>query len=251
MFNAVSGRRGIEGKDIGNGFSNSYFPATFGIQGWHSDWSLSMTRRTCRPKPSAGRRPTRLSVSQDAIDRTGEKDAIFKAFPRLAERPRRQVLLPRNRRETARSRTTSSTWSRPEKKPSSCIRSRKSGFPDDAGNDAKQVAITNSVRLPNPCSSHCGCSAPPTAASSRCRMAARSSRTRKWRTASSSSATGTKPIWPTSSGRRSPTSAMDRHAILPKGESKIGVQFPGMAPSAKLHFDLTVWAIGEYEGVGK
>ena len=40
MFNPVSGRRGIEGKDIGNGFSSSYFPATFGIQGFNSGWSL-------------------------------------------------------------------------------------------------------------------------------------------------------------------------------------------------------------------
>src|SRR5438874_2259956 len=40
MFNPRTGRRATEGKDIGNAFSASYYPATFGIQGWDSTWSL-------------------------------------------------------------------------------------------------------------------------------------------------------------------------------------------------------------------
>ena len=39
--------------------------------------------------------------------------------------------------------------------------------------------------------------------------------------------------------------------MLPKGESKIGVQFPGITKSAKLPFELTVWASARGEAVGK
>ncbi|HET6248308.1 MAG TPA: hypothetical protein VFE47_11465 [Tepidisphaeraceae bacterium] len=79
MFNPGTGRRGTEGKDIGNGFSNSYYPATFGVQGWHSDWSL-YDAENLQAKAVGWDATYALSVSQDAIDKTGEKEAIFKAF---------------------------------------------------------------------------------------------------------------------------------------------------------------------------
>ncbi|HEY3325246.1 MAG TPA: hypothetical protein VGP72_32640 [Planctomycetota bacterium] len=79
MFNAVSGRRAIEGKDIGNGFSASYYPATFGIQNWHSDWSL-YDAENLEAKAVGWDATYAFSVSQDAIDKSGERDAIFTAF---------------------------------------------------------------------------------------------------------------------------------------------------------------------------
>jgi hypothetical protein len=79
MFNAATGRRATEGKDIGNGFANSYFPATFGIQGWHSDWSL-YDAENLQAKSVGWDATYAFSVSQDAIDSTGEKDAIFKSY---------------------------------------------------------------------------------------------------------------------------------------------------------------------------
>lgn len=80
MFNAVTGRRAIEGKDIGNGFSSNYFPATFGIQGWHSDWSL-YDAENLQAKAIGWEATYAFSLSQNAIDKTGEKDAIFAAYP--------------------------------------------------------------------------------------------------------------------------------------------------------------------------
>jgi hypothetical protein len=79
MFNAVTGRRNIEGKDIGNGWSNSYYPGTFGIQGWHSDWSL-YDAENLEAKAVGWDATYAFSISQEVIDRTGERDAIFKAF---------------------------------------------------------------------------------------------------------------------------------------------------------------------------
>jgi len=80
MFNAASGSRATEGKDIGDGFSASYFPATFGIQSWHSDWSL-YDAENLQAKAIGWEATYAFSLSQDAIDRTGEKDAIFQAYP--------------------------------------------------------------------------------------------------------------------------------------------------------------------------
>ena len=80
MFNAASGRRAIEGKDIGNGYSSSYFPGTFGLQGWHSDWSL-YDAENLQAKAVGWEATYGLSLSQAAIDNSGEKDAIFEAFP--------------------------------------------------------------------------------------------------------------------------------------------------------------------------
>jgi hypothetical protein len=79
MFDPYTGQRGIEGKDIGYGFSNSYFPGTFGIQGWHSDWSL-FDAQNLQAKAIGWEATYALSMGQDAIDKTGEKEAIFKAF---------------------------------------------------------------------------------------------------------------------------------------------------------------------------
>ena len=45
--------------------------------------------------------------------------------------------------------------------------------------------------------------------------------------------------------------AMDHAVLLPKGESKIGVRFPGTEESAKLRFELTAWTSGKGEVVGK
>lgn len=79
MFDPTSGRRGIEGKDIIRAFSNSYFPGTFGGQGWQPSWSL-YDAENLMAKAIGWEATFALSTSQDAIDSTGEKDAIFAAF---------------------------------------------------------------------------------------------------------------------------------------------------------------------------
>ena len=79
MFDPVNNRWGIEGKDIRNGFANSYFPATFGIQGWHSDWSL-YDAENLEAKSIGWNATYMLGLNQGAVENCGEKAAIFKAF---------------------------------------------------------------------------------------------------------------------------------------------------------------------------
>jgi hypothetical protein len=79
MFDPLTGRRGIEGKDITRAFSNSYFPGTFGVQGWQSGWSL-YDAENLMAKAVGWEATFKLSVSQGTIDMTGEKESIFAAF---------------------------------------------------------------------------------------------------------------------------------------------------------------------------
>jgi hypothetical protein len=79
MFDPVGNRWGIEGKDIRNAFNNSYFPSTFGIQGYHSDWSL-YDAENLEAKSIGWGAGYMLGLSQDAVENSGEKDAIFTAF---------------------------------------------------------------------------------------------------------------------------------------------------------------------------
>ena len=77
MYIPSQGRRNIEGKDIGYGFSNSYFPGTFGIQGWVGNL---VDAENMMAKAIGWDSTFALSTSQDAIDKTADRDAIFKAF---------------------------------------------------------------------------------------------------------------------------------------------------------------------------
>jgi hypothetical protein len=79
MFDPVTGRRAIQGKDIGNGWTSSWFPATFGKQDWNSAWSL-YDAENLEAKAVGWDATYALLMSESGIDRTGERDAIFKAF---------------------------------------------------------------------------------------------------------------------------------------------------------------------------
>jgi len=86
MFDPVLNRWGIEGKDIRNGFGNSYFPPTFGIQTYRSDWS-EYDAENLQAKSIGWGATYMLGLSQDVVERSGEKQAIFKQF-RLWEKAR-------------------------------------------------------------------------------------------------------------------------------------------------------------------
>ncbi len=79
MFDPVLNRWGIEGKDIRNGFSNSYFPPTFGIQNYHSDWSI-YDAENLEAKSIGWGATYMLGLSEASVERSGEKARIFKAF---------------------------------------------------------------------------------------------------------------------------------------------------------------------------
>lgn len=79
MFDVSSGRRATQGKDIGNGWTNSYYPGTFGKQGWNSSWSL-YDAENLEAKAVGWDATYAIHMSQDALEKTGELDEILPAF---------------------------------------------------------------------------------------------------------------------------------------------------------------------------
>jgi hypothetical protein len=79
MFDPILNRWGIEGKDIRNGFGNSYFQPTLGGQDYHSDWSM-VDAENLQAKAIGWNATFMLGMSEDAVEKSGEKAAIFKAF---------------------------------------------------------------------------------------------------------------------------------------------------------------------------
>ena len=86
----VIGRRGIQAKDLGNGWSNSYYPATFGKLGWSPQWSL-YDAENLEAKAVGWDATYAIHLSQDVLERTGEFDAIATAFRAWQEARRGKV----------------------------------------------------------------------------------------------------------------------------------------------------------------
>ena len=93
MFDPILNKWGIEGKDIRNGFGNSYFAATFGIQDYHSEWSV-YDAENLEAKSVGWNAMYMLGLSQHTVEQSGEKKAIFKAFRTWENARQAQVFTP-------------------------------------------------------------------------------------------------------------------------------------------------------------
>lgn len=248
MFDPISGRRGIEGKDIGNGFSSSYFPATFGIQGWHSDWSV-YDAQNLQAKAVGWDATYALSVSQEAIDRSGEKDSIFKFF-RVWQNARAANVFTKEQKQQLRDFEYKFNLEQTGEKSFILYPIKEVSISEQASNDTTQLLITNPHE----------------------------SQALQFSLRVSGTANGFVMILPDGSHIKSDDTMESGHfiicngnhvylsdefrkkiadvpingaAILPRGESKIGVAFPGTASPERLRVDLTAWIFGKGQVVGK
>ncbi|MCU7552223.1 hypothetical protein OCK74_24100 [Chitinophagaceae bacterium LB-8] len=79
MFSPVLNKWGIEGKDIRYAWESSYFPATFGIQNYSGDWSV-YDAENLQAKSIGWNATYMLGLSQQAVENSAEKAAIFKSY---------------------------------------------------------------------------------------------------------------------------------------------------------------------------
>ena len=242
MLDSFTGRRAIEGKDIGNGFSASWFPATFGIQNWHREWSL-YDAENLEAKAVGWNATYALSTSQTVIDRTGERDAIFKAF-RAWQNARAQTVF--TKQQKLRLRDPDYKFHLEQTGPKSFVlHPVKKIRLSELASKGKEAQVT----VPNPYDAQPA----------------------QWELRTQNPATGCtitlpgggkiqtdKPLEPgqfiickggeaclaDKYRKKVADLKMDQAATLPAGESKTGVQFPG---SGNVRFDLTVWAVGKGE----
>ncbi len=78
-FDPVANKWGIEGKDIRNGYENSYYPGTFGIQSYSSNWSV-YDAENLQAKSIGWGATYMLGLSENSVERSGEKQRIFSQF---------------------------------------------------------------------------------------------------------------------------------------------------------------------------
>ena len=79
MFNPVTNKWGIEGKDMRYVFQSSYLPATFGIISLGSEWTM-YDAENLQAKSIGWDATYMLGLSQQSVENCTEKDAIFKAY---------------------------------------------------------------------------------------------------------------------------------------------------------------------------
>jgi hypothetical protein len=248
MFNASSGRRAIEGKDIGNGFSNSYFPATFGIQGWHSEWSV-YDAENLQAKAVGWDATYAFSVSQDVIDRSGERDAIFKTFHAWQD-ARAAGAFTLGQKQRLRDPAYKFHLEQTGEKSFVLYPVKEIRLLGQANDDATQVAVANpyqsqalqfSLRVHGPAS----------ALVITLPDGSQIKSDKKMENGQFIIGIGKQAYL--ADRFRKKLSDLDMHqaAILPTGEATFGVQFPGATKLAKVPFELTVWTFGKGEEVAK
>ena len=79
MFDPVHNKWGIEGKDIRYSFTSNYFPCTFGIQSIQPDWNVQVIENL-QSKSIAWDATYMLGISEGAMEKRSDKQAIFQAF---------------------------------------------------------------------------------------------------------------------------------------------------------------------------
>jgi hypothetical protein len=79
MFDPVRNHWGTEGKDIRYQWGSSYFPITFGGQPYRGDWSV-YDAENLQAKSIGWNATYLLVLDQNIVEKSGEKEAIFKAF---------------------------------------------------------------------------------------------------------------------------------------------------------------------------
>ncbi len=245
MFNVVTGRWNIEGKDIRNGFENSYFPGTFGIQEWHSDWSL-YDAENLEAKSIGWFATYALSASADAIDKTGQRDEILKAF-HAWEAARAANVFTKEQKLQLQNPDYKFHLEQTGDKTFVLHPVKEIRISEQARSDVKQVAIANphdaqplqfalqvngsadgaTIVLPDGSQIKSG----------------------KIGTGQFIVCKGDQAFLADPFRKKIADLPMAHAALLPSGESKIGIAFT--APSAKLHFEWTTWIFQKPQEVGK
>jgi len=242
MFNAATGRWGIEGKDIRNGYENSYYPGTFGLQDWHSDWSV-YDLENLQAKAIGWDATYGLGVGQEAIEQSGEKEAMLKAF-RAWQNARAAKVFPRKEKELLRDPEHKFHLEQTGERGFLLRPIREIQVKDEADAAAKRFAIRNpygsqplelALRVQGPAA---GCVLTlPDGSQLKCEQPMEPGQFIVCR--------GEHAFLADKYRRKKADLSVGQPAVLPRGDSAVTVQLPNANPTARTHFELTVWASGK------
>ncbi len=247
MFDPVNNRWGIEGKDIRNGFGNSYFPASFGIQDWRSDWSV-YDAENLEAKSIGWDATYMLGLSEKVVEPSGEKDAIFEAF-RAWERARAVNVFTSAQKKQLKDLDYKFHLEPTGEKTFTLYPIRELRLSGQVGQDATEMAIAN------PYGSQALQFALRVAAPARgiVMILPDGSRIESGEKIDKEQFIICKAgrAWLADKFRKATAKLnTDRTAVLPDGESRIRIQLQGTQTTEKVNFELTVWCFSEGERVG-
>lgn len=245
MFNSFSGRRGIEGKDIGNGYSRSYFPGTFGIQDWFANWSR-YDAQNLMAKAVGWEATFALSTSRDAIDRTGDRDEIFTAF-RAWQNARAAQVFSKAQKASLRDPDYKFHLEQTGRQSFTLYPVKEIKVAESAGGEAKHVVVANPCAV-QPLEFALQVSGPVNGCVITLPDGAQIKTDTKLVNGQFIICRGNHAYLADNCRKKTGDLSLASPAVLPAGESKISVQFPG---GAQVRFELTVWASGKGEVVGK
>lgn len=97
MFNPVTNKWGIEGKDFRYALRGNYFPCTFGIQNFDPEWTVQ-TLENLQSKAIAWDATYMLGLSEAAVEKSPRKYDLFNAF-RTWEKARIADVFPASLKE--------------------------------------------------------------------------------------------------------------------------------------------------------
>jgi hypothetical protein len=243
MYNSFTGRRGTEGKDIGNGFTYSYYPGTFGIQGWHSEWSL-YDAENLMAKAVGFEYTFALSTSQGAIDATGDRDEIFKAF-HAWQAARAQQVFTKEQKQRLQNPDSKFHLEQTSEKTFVLYSVKEVHISESAGSEAKQIALGNPQDA-QPLQFALQVDSPVSGSVITLPDGSQIKSNQKIEKGQFIVCQGNSACVAGHNRKKIANLVMARVAGLPKGESKLGVQFP-MEAAAKVRFGLTVWIFGKSE----
>jgi hypothetical protein len=248
MFNPRSGRLGIEGKDIRNAFGNSYFPASFGIQGWQSDWSVYDVENL-QAKAVGWEATYALSTSQEVLDRSGEKDAMFKAF-RTWQRARAGGVFGSEQKQKLRDPAYKFHLEQAGEKAFLLYPIKELKLSKQADKEATTLTVANpfdsqslhlALQVFGPAVNEARLTLPD---------GAQIKSSQKLESGQFIFCNG-KQAWVADKFRKKIADLpLDRTALLPAGKATIRVELPGAANPTQARLELTVWAAGKGEPLG-
>lgn len=252
MFDPVANHWGIEGKDIRYQWGSSYFPITFGVQTYRGDWTV-YDAENLEAKSIGWNATYMLGLDQNTVEESNEKKAIFKAF-RAWENARHADVFTKATREKLADMRLKFHLEQIGEKSFQLSPVKEIGFIEKADNQVHSLAIENpyddqplqfALRFNGPQSATLGGFVITLPGGRQIKSE------RKMSSGEFVICKGNTAYIADKFRKKTEDLMLDHPATLPSGHATINVRSMGASAPAGSQFQITLWAVGRAETVGK
>jgi hypothetical protein len=252
MFDPARNQWGIEGKDIRYQWGSSYFPITFGVQEYRGDWTL-YDAENLEAKSMGWNATYMLGMNQNMVEKSAEKEAIFKAF-RAWENARKEDVFTKQNKQMLMDLGLKFHLEQTGEKSFLLSPVKEIGLAGKADNQVHPLEVKNPYGA-QPLQFALRFEGPAVAALEGLIInlpgAQQVKSVRRMNSGEFIICKGNTAYVADKFRRKIAALELDHAATLPSGDTKISVQSLGASAPAKSQLQLTVWAVGKAEPVGK